>query len=128
MRAEGQAHIDRIEAAIDSLTPIGSTPMHEGLTRAREILKRGNHVQRVILLLADGHPDDEEATLVEAHRIRNERIRIVVVGVGRRVNRAYLQRLCSTPSDYHHVDRSVDLEGAFINLATELSPGKEGSP
>ena len=95
--------------------------MHEGLSRAREILKRSGNVQKVIVVLADGHPDDEEATLVEAHRIKSERTRIVVVGIGRQVNRTWLQRLCSTPGDYHHVDHSIDLEGTFINLATQLS-------
>ena len=120
--------IDRIEAAIDSLTPIGSTPMHEGLSRARDLLKNTGNLQRVVLILADGHPDDPEAAAAEAHRIKADRGRIIVVGIGRQVDRTYLQRLCSTPSDYHHVDENIDLEGTFINLATQLAPKTQDSP
>jgi hypothetical protein len=48
-----------------------------------------------------------------------------VVGVGRQVDRAYLQRLCSSPSDYHHVNQSIDLESTFANLATQLAPSPQ---
>jgi Mg-chelatase subunit ChlD len=117
--------IDRIEAAIDSLSPIGSTPMQEGMRRARDILNRTGNIQKVILVLTDGHPDDPEAAAAEAHRIRQDRGRVVVVGVGRQVDRAYLQRLCSSPSDYHHVNQSIDLESTFANLATQLAPSPQ---
>jgi hypothetical protein len=32
-----------------------------------------------------------------------------------------LQSIASRPTDYHFCSESLDLEGTFINLATELS-------
>lgn len=109
-----------LEEAITGLTPIGSTPMARGLAQARELLKAATGAQRVVVILTDGHPDDPDATLAESQRIRKTGGRIVTIGVGRQVQQEFLASLCSRPSDYHHCNESVELEGTFINLATEL--------
>jgi len=110
----------RIEGAVDRLTPIGSTPMHTGLAQARETLKGRAGIQRVYVILTDGHPDDPTATAAEAHRIKRLGGRVIAIGVGRQVKRDFLASLSSNPSDYHHCDESIELEGTFINLATQL--------
>jgi len=112
-----------VSKAIDSLSPIGSTPMALGLAQARAALKGSKGAQKVFVVLTDGHPDDPEGTLEECHRIRRTGGRIITVGVGRQVKQDYLRGLCSSSTDYHHCDQSIDLEGTFINLATELSDG-----
>ena len=114
------AQRDRIEAALGALTPIGATPMHVGLQQARDALKGGAGVQRVYVILTDGHPDDPAATAAEAHRIKRTGGRVITIGVGRQVRREFLAGLCSNPSDYLHCDESIELEGTFINLATQL--------
>ena len=88
--------IRRLTGAIDQLTPIGSTPM------------------------ADGHPDDPDAVSAEIHRIRSTGGRVVAIGVGPQVRQEFLKGLASSPNDYHFCSESVELEGTFINLATEL--------
>ena len=110
-----------LDQALKGLTPIGSTPMHKGLQQAREVLKNTSGVQRVVVLLTDGHPDDPEATMAESQRIRRTGGRIVTIGVGRQVQSEFLTGLCTRPTDYHHCNESVELEGTFINLATELT-------
>ncbi len=115
---------ERIYKAIDALTPIGSTPMALGLAHARAALKGDAGVQKVYVILTDGHPDDPEATQAECQRIRRTGGRVIAIGVGRQVQQEYLRHLCSGTDDYHHCDDSVDLEGTFINLATELSDGR----
>ena len=110
----------RIEGAIDRLTPIGSTPMHTGLSEAREALKGRAGIQRVYVILTDGHPDDPMATAAEANRIKRLGGRVITIGVGNQVKRDFLASLSSNPSDFHHCHESVDLEGTFINLATQL--------
>lgn len=113
-----------LHAAINGLSPIGSTPMAKGLQQARDALKGTSGVQRIVVLLTDGHPDDPEATMAESQRIRRTGGRIVTIGVGRQVQQDFLMGLCSRPSDYHHCNESVELEGTFINLATELSDAR----
>jgi len=115
---------NRILAAIDGLTPIGSTPMALGLAHARASLKGDSGAQKIYVVLTDGHPDDPEATLAECNRIRRTGGRVIAIGVGPKVEQSYLKGLCSGKTDYHHCNESVDLEGTFINLATELSAGR----
>ncbi len=110
----------RIQAAVESLAPIGSTPMAEGLAAARELMKSKAGVQRVYVVLTDGHPDDPDATTGEITRIRTGGGRIITIGVGAQVRPDYLRGLASRPEDYHFCNESVELQGTFINLATEL--------
>ena len=114
----------QLEVALDGLMAIGSSPMHVGLSQAREALKSKAGMHRVFVLLTDGHPDDPEATFAEAMRIRRSGGRVIAIGVGRQVRTDYLRSLCSNPGDYHSVSEPVDLEGALTNLATELSDGQ----
>lgn len=112
-----------ISDAIRGLRPIGSTPMHRGLAYAREALKGQAGIQRVYVVMTDGHPDDPEATMAEAYRIKRMGGRIVTIGVGRQVQQDFLEGLASGPKDYFYCSESVELEGAFINLATQLDEG-----
>ncbi|MGB0640373.1 MAG: vWA domain-containing protein, partial [Myxococcota bacterium] len=114
---------EQILTAVNGLTPIGSTPMALGLAQARASLKASTGVQKIYVVLTDGHPDDPEGTLEECNRIRRTGGRIIAIGVGRQVQQDYLRSLCSSANDYHHCNEPLDLEGTFINLATELSDG-----
>lgn len=114
---------EQILTAVNGLSPIGSTPMALGLAQARASLKASTGVQKIYVVLTDGHPDDPEGTLEECNRIRRTGGRIITIGVGRQVQQDYLRSLCSSANDYHHCNEPLDLEGTFINLATELSDG-----
>ncbi len=111
----------KLRESVGSLTPIGSTPLAEGLATARDLMKSRAGVQRVFVMLTDGHPDDPEAAQTEAHRIRSQGGRIVTIGVGQQVRPDFLRGLASRPEDYHFCSESVELQGTFINLATELA-------
>lgn len=113
----------RLRDAVASLTPIGGTPMAEGLAAARDLMKSRAWVQRVFVLLTDGHPDDPDAAAAEVHRIRSQGGRVVTIGVGQQVRQDFLRTLASRPSDFHFCNESVELQGTFINLATELAQG-----
>jgi molecular chaperone DnaK len=114
---------ERIFGAIENLSPIGSTPLAEGLLAAREMMKSRAGVQRIFVVLTDGHPDDPEGAMAEAHRIRTSGGRLVSVGVGNQVKPDFLKALASKPEDYHFCSEPVELKGTFINLATELGGG-----
>ncbi|MEQ1503747.1 MAG: Hsp70 family protein [Myxococcota bacterium] len=115
------ADIERLKWAIDALTPIGSTPMSEGLREANGLLRPRAGVQRVFVVMTDGHPDDPDATVKRIHDLRVSGARIITVGVGNQVQRDFLSSLASGPTDFHFCNESLELEGTFINLATELS-------
>jgi molecular chaperone DnaK len=113
--------LEDIENAMAQLIPIGSSPLHEGLAKARRSLKGKAGMQRIFVILTDGHPDDPEAAMAECIRIRRSGGRIITIGVGQRVNQDFLQRMCMRPSDFHRHTEQVELDGTFINLATEVS-------
>ncbi len=123
VKTEPTSDPERIDAAIAALTPIGGTPLHRGLAEARRVLGEKVGVQRVFVVLTDGHPDDPRAAAAEAERIKRAGGRVITVGVGRHVRQDYLRRLASRPADYRFCDQSVELEETFLNIATELSPG-----
>jgi len=119
-----QSDLGRLRGAISRLTPIGSTPMAQGLRDARDLLRPRAGVQRVFVILTDGHPDDPNNTLAEIHKLRSSGGRVITIGVGPQVQRSFLQSLASQPTDFHFCSESVELEGTFINLATELSASR----
>ena len=121
MKTPPTADLGQLEGAISRLRPIGSTPMSEGLHDARDLLRPRAGVQRVFLVMTDGHPDDPDATMAEIHRIRTSGARVITIGVGELVQQDFLRSLASRPDDYHFCGESLELEGTFINLATQLA-------
>ena len=116
----------KLESAVRGLTPIGSTPLAEGLLAARDMTKNRAGVQRITMVLTDGHPDDPEAAVAEVNRIRTSGGRVITIGVGNQVRPDFLRSLASRAEDYHFCNESVELQGTFINLATELAGGQNG--
>jgi molecular chaperone DnaK len=114
-------NLQTIYTAIDTLHPIGSTPLSTALDESSSILPHRPGLQRVFLILTDGHPDDPFRTIELAERIRSQGGRIITVGVGDQVETDFLQSISTTESDFHHCGDSLELEGTFLNLATQLS-------
>jgi molecular chaperone DnaK len=121
VKAAPTADFERLKYAIGSLTPIGSTPMGEGLHDAANLLRPRAGVQRVFVVMTDGHPDDPDAVSKKIHDLRASGARIITVGVGSQVQQDFLSSIASGPSDFHFCNESLELEGMFINLATELA-------
>jgi molecular chaperone DnaK len=115
------SNVGLLETAIGQLTPIGATPLSGALRLARDLLPARAGVARVFVVLTDGHPDDPDATMTEALRIRNGGGRIITIGVGREIQQEFLRATASRPTDFHFCNESVELEETFINLATELA-------
>jgi uncharacterized protein YegL len=120
VKATPTDNLAKLDQAIGTLTPIGSTPLSRGLRDARQLLRPRAGIQRVFVIMTDGHPDDPEATLTEIHRLRTSGARIISIGVGDQVRQDFLRSLASASSDFHFCSASLQLEGTFINLATEL--------
>jgi len=123
VRAMPTGDLARVHTALDGLSPIGSTPLSDGLHDARDLLRPRAGVQRVFVVMTDGHPDDPEETTAEVHRLKASGARLITIGVGGQVDQDFLRGLASQPDDYHFCSESLELQGTFINLATELAGG-----
>ena len=121
LQSEITSDLFRVSRAIDALFPIGSTPMRQGLQDAQETLSFLPGVKRIYLILTDGHPDDPTGTMKLCQQIRANGARMITVGVGDRVDQDFLKEMASSPNDFHFCNDSIELEGAFLNVATLLA-------
>lgn len=110
-----------IKNKIKLFTAYNGTPMTEALMEAHQQMLTHQGFERVIILLTDGSPDNQSSAEMEAKEAKRKGIRIITIGVGLGVNKEFLIRIASSPSDYHFVEESFELGGTFINIATELS-------
>lgn len=111
---------EELREAIDNLRTRGSTPMAAAIELARDKVLVNSQNVNVLILLTDGYPDDEEATLTEAESAKQHGIQIIAIGVGDGVDSDYLQEISSTPEDYYFVEESVHLESTFTTIASRL--------
>lgn len=109
--------LDNFRRALSKLRPSGSTNMADALDLAHEHLgKEGN---RQILLTTDGMPDNQEATLKAAKRVKDSGATILTIGTDD-ADLAFLKLLASTPERAAKVKQDVFLEG--IKDMTRLLP------
>ena len=117
---------DQLRLAIDELETRGTTPMAEAIDVTREDLLTDSGNNKVLILLTDGYPDDEDATREQAELAKAEEIRIIAIGVGDGVDSDYLEEIASTSEDYHFVEESVQLESTFTTIASRLVTESSG--
>jgi uncharacterized protein YegL len=113
--------LTEVEERLARLTPVGNTALGYGLARARSLLRPRAGLQRVFVVITDGHANDDELTLAEVERIKTTGGRVMTVGVGPHVRRPHLESLATRPQDYIAADQDVEIEGAIVNLVTELA-------
>lgn len=113
----------------------GGTNMAAALNEAAAVLKRkpGNPTdfEPYILLLTDGHPDNESAALKAAQAIRDMEVaagkpHLVAIGLGDGVNMDFLRQVATNPELVKHLQKPEDLNRLFPVIGT-LVTGEGGS-
>ncbi len=106
--------------AIEQMVPIGGTPLHEGLSMARDALKGKAGIHRIYLVLSDGTTDDPDAAIAESTRDPSER------RPDRRRRRGRPGAPGAPPADLLRaratttpIGQPIELGEALVNLATE---------
>lgn len=110
-----------VKGALSRLSAGGGTPMAQAIMVAHQEMLIDHQGGKVIVLLTDGQPDDVPRAEAEAETAKQKGIRIITVGVGSDVNKDLLTRVASSRDDYHYVNESIELEGTFVSIATELA-------
>ena len=95
----------------------GSTNMADGIQTARELLadERG---EKVMCIVTDGQPDDDELALAEAAKAKQLGIEIMTIGTDD-ADRAFLERIASRHELSAKVE-SHELEKEMVNMAKML--------
>ena len=117
---------DELRETIDNLRTRGTTPMSEAIELAATEVLVNHQNTNVLILLTDGYPDDENATVTEAESAKAQGVEIIAIGVGDGVDSDYLQEISSTPDDYYFVEESVELESTFTTIASRLVTESSG--
>lgn len=75
------------------------------------------------ILIVDNRADDWEKTLREAVLAKEEGVRLIVIGVGDRINEAQLRELASSNEDYFYVDSYSSLADLKSRLVQRICQG-----
>ena len=117
-------NLNKLVKAIDGLKAGGGTRLGKALTLAeKSFSEAGDDVVSIACVFSDGQPTD--STTAPASRIK-ERCRVICVGIGKDVVKAFLVGLASTPEDYAFAELPTDILGAFDSIA-ELIFSANGS-
>ena len=110
----------KLRRAIKSLDAGGGNSDEEAIALARDRVLVNSEKENVLVLLADGIPNDKRAMIQEAERTKQQGVQIIVIGVGGNVDSDLLKQVASTPEDYYFVEESVQLESTFTTIASRL--------
>jgi molecular chaperone DnaK len=113
----------KVLAALDTLLPIGASPMAKTLERADEAIQPEAGVGRVFVLLSDGRVDEEDELVSVATNLRATGAHLIAVGVGSGPASDLLKKAVGSADDYFTSDEEFDLGGSFANLATWVPEG-----
>jgi len=114
---------EEIDKAIDSLVPVGGSPMRRAMELARASVRQEPGVARVFVVMGDGKPDDPKGTHGESETVRGTGARVVTVGIDQEASKDFLRSIASSPSDYHDDVKEIALDQSVVNLATQLETG-----
>jgi molecular chaperone DnaK len=106
---------------VDSLKADGSTPMHEALRIATELLAgAGADFDNFIVLFTDGYPDSRPSTVRATEEAKQRGIRILCIGIGA-ADQALLDELATTPGEVEFSKSGEELVTTFGNVARLIS-------
>jgi len=105
------------------LDAYNGTPMTDALDLAHGQMLVSGEWDRVIVLLSDGAPDNFSSAESSAQMAKTKGLKIITIGVSG-ADEEFLRKIASSPEDYYFCNQSLELEGTFINIATQLTSGE----
>ena len=109
-----------IKSKINGLSAYNGTPMTDAIDLAYSGMLVVDDCDKIIVLLSDGAPDNNSSAANSAKQAKNKGIRIITIGVSG-ADEAFLKSVATSPHDYYFCNESFELEGTFINIATQLT-------
>lgn len=108
-------------AAIDTIVPVGSSSITQGIYDARNLIKPRTGLQRVFVIFSDCCADDSETAEGEAQRLHMSGARIITVKVGDHADSGMSERIASRPIDCRVHTEMITLDDTFVNLLTQAA-------
>jgi len=102
---------NRLKNALRNLSAGGGTNLADALRCADEDLAESSNI-KIVIIVTDGQPFDEDFTLDYAERMKKSGIRIITIGAGDEVKESFIQRI-SSPNDAYKIDNMSELPETF---------------
>ena len=101
-----------LKNALYNLSAGGGTNLADALRCADEDLAESSN-KKVVIIVTDGQPFDENFTLDYAARMKSKSIRIVTIGAGSDIGENFIKRVSSSPQDAYKINNMSELQRTF---------------
>lgn len=111
-----------ISQAIQSMEADDGTAIDQGLGVAhRELASSRHHPAAIpiLIILSDGQSATDPA-LQAAQRAKDDGIRVISVGIGDDVDQSLMERIATSPADYHFSPDATDLNDIYVAIAQQI--------
>ncbi|MBQ9486786.1 MAG: Hsp70 family protein [Selenomonadaceae bacterium] len=114
---------NRLKNALRNLSAGGGTNLADALRCANEDLAESSNI-KVVIIVTDGQPFDEDFTLDYAERMKDAGIRIVTIGAGSEVKESFIKKVSSSPDDAYKIDNMSKLQETFKTALKSIEEKK----
>ena len=101
----------RLKAAVRNVGAGGGTNLHDALQIADADLKASSN-KKVVIIVTDGYPFDEDLVLNYAAKMKSDGIRIVTIGAGSGIGEDFIRKISSS-GDAYKIDNMSKLQKTF---------------
>ncbi len=108
----------RVLKALESLVPIGSTPLQTVLEAADRGIEPEPGVARTWVIVSDGRIEDVDEVRQQVEALRMQGADVITIGVGPNPDATTLKRIASSPNHHFASDERFELGASYANLAT----------
>lgn len=109
-------------SAIESLSCGNGTPFLHGMKVSFDRVLSHAAGNRVMVIASDGQPTDasEQKILDYGTSLKSQGIKIITISIGRDAHTAFLEKLASSPQDFHLAASALQLMPTFQRIARGL--------
>ncbi len=102
---------EKLKNSLRNVNTGGGTNLTPALNAAEEELINSPN-KKVIIIVTDGFPFDEDSSLNYARKMKNDGVRIVTIGAGSGIGEDFIKQL-SSPNDAYKIDDMSKLQKTF---------------
>jgi Mg-chelatase subunit ChlD len=97
------------------------TNIQKGISDAYNVLKAGHRKEAsaVFILLTDGN-ENQGSALPQAETVKQDKVRVVTIGLGPEVGENLLRAMATQPSDYYYAPSTSDLTKIYESVAKTI--------
>jgi uncharacterized protein YegL len=114
---------EEVVTAVERLRASSGTRIDFGILAAFDALTAERHreVDRVIILITDGHAQDyEDEALQAAATATDQGVRLIIIGLGHDIRHSLLEALASSEQDYYSAATIEELDAVYRRIAASL--------